>query len=176
MNLSRRSLSIILPINFIRLEDPFERLFRFCSWLDSNLFFSALHSSINSVLVIPLDPTSYRRDYRLLNPPANAFDDSLIAIVDRWQRQATVSWQRNANRLISTARSGRATLMWRDQIDLWLIVTHGYDRELIICDEVLSRASLLHFRRREGEGFVSWFPVYLIQPVPRLFFPDNGYL
>lgn len=151
MELSRRSLSIILRVNFIRLEDPFERfdsLLRFCSWLDSNLFFSALYSCINSVLVIRLDPTSYRRDYRLLNlldPPANAFDDSLIAIVDRWQRQATVSWQRNANRLISTARSGRATLMWRDQIDSWLIVTHGYDRELIICDEVLSARELVTF-------------------------------
>lgn len=133
------------------------------------------------------DPTSYRRDYRLLNPldpPANAFDDSLIAIVDRWQRQATVSWQRNANRLISTARSGRATLMWRDQIDSWLIVTHGYDRQLIICDEVLS-LSLARAREHaracyvlEGGCFwnVSWFPVYLIQPVPRLFFPDNSSL
>lgn len=115
----------------IRSSDSSE-LFRFSLVTRSQPpFFSAPYSSINSVLVIPSDPTSYRRDYRLLNPldpPANAFDDSLIAIVDRWQRQATVSWQRNANRLISTARSGRATLMWRDQIDSWLIVTHGYDR------------------------------------------------
>lgn len=98
---------MILPINFIRLEDPFR------SRLDSNLFFSPLIFE-HKFGVGYSDPTSYRRDYRLLNPldpPANAFDDSLIAIVDRWQRQATVSWQRNANRLISTARSGRATLM-----------------------------------------------------------------
>lgn len=98
----------------IRSSDSSE-LFRFSLVTRSQpRFFSAPYSSINSVLVIPSDPTSYRRDYRLLNPldpPANAFDDSLIAIVDRWQRQATVSWQRNANRLISTARSGRATLM-----------------------------------------------------------------
>lgn len=98
---------MILPINFIRLEDPFR------SRLDSNLFSSPLIFE-HKFGVGYSDPTSYRRDYRLLNPldpPANAFDDSLIAIVDRWQRQATVSWQRNANRLISTARSGRATLM-----------------------------------------------------------------